>query len=74
LASADRRLDLTQAKIEADHIDQVFGTLLLDNRFGMIADQLEPIGKIIVIGGADAAFAGMNMLVVVERKHSDVAE
>ena len=74
LLEPDRGLDFAQPEIEPDHIDEVGHALRADHRFRMVADELQPFGQLVVVRGAHSAFAGVDVLVVVQAEHADVAE
>ena len=74
LFATDGRFDLAQSEVETHHVDEVGGSLGGDHRFRMIADQLQPLREIVVIGRAHSAFAGVNVLVVVETECPDMPE
>ena len=66
LALADGRLQLAHAEIEPDHVDDVGDAAPADDGFRVVADQADPFGEIIVVGGNDTALAGVDVLVVVQ--------
>ncbi len=73
LRTADGGLEFGQSVVRADHVRQIGDAVRFDQVFCMVAYQLAAQGKLVVVGYQHAAFAGVDMLVIVEAKAADVA-
>src|SRR5262245_42746355 len=70
----DRSFHLAEPPIETHHIGKRFGIGSVSDGLGVIADEPQFFSKLVVIRQADTAFAGVNMLVIIQAEHTDVAE
>src|SRR3989338_6532114 len=73
-AAPDGRLDLAKAVIEAHHVDQIGLALAGDHRLGVVADQAYAVGQPRIVGGANPAFAGVDVFVVIETEYPDMTD
>ena len=74
LGAADGRRHFGQTQVGADHVGQVADGEILDDVLAVISDHRQAAREIFVFGDADAAFTGVNVLVIVEAEHTDMAD
>jgi hypothetical protein len=74
LLEADRALDFAEAEIVSDHVAEIGHALVAHDGFGVVADEAQALGDLDVVGHEDAAFAGVDVLVVIEAEAADIGE
>ena len=74
LHGCDSRLDFAHAEVVAQHVAQLFHVICANHGFGMVANQAEAMGQAVVVGDQHAAFAAVDVLVIVEAEASDVGQ
>src|SRR5205814_6001839 len=74
LLDADCGAELAQPIVESDHVGEIEVGLCCDDALGVVPDQLQASRQRIVVGDTDTAFAGVNVLMVVEAENADVTD
>ena len=74
LADAHGAFNFTQAKVVAHHVGQVGHAHALHHGFGVVADELQALRNLVIVGDQDAALARVDVLVVIQAETPHIGQ